>query len=286
MRIYTAKNAGFCFGVKRAMDMAYKCAGARDKGGIYSLHEIIHNPQEVKRLEEAGAKHVENIKDVKKGSTVIISTHGITPAEEKALAVKKTRALDTTCPYVKKIHGIAGKLAAEGYDVVVFGDREHLEVKGIMGYAGKNGKVITGKKDAAKLITGRKTGIVSQTTKNEEEYLEIIGIITGNVFKVRQAEVRAFHTICDATRQRQDETVKLAKKTDVMIIIGGKNSANTKRLYELSRRVLKNTHHVESADELKKAWFRDCMSAGVSGGASTPDGAIEAVVKRIMEITA
>jgi 4-hydroxy-3-methylbut-2-en-1-yl diphosphate reductase len=285
MKIYRARAAGFCFGVKRAVDMAYKCAQSGEKGNVYSLHEIIHNPQEVERLERAGAKHVEDISGIRNRSTVIVSTHGITPEEEHELERKQLKVLDTTCPYVKKIHRIVEKLAEEGYDILIVGDRDHLEVKGIKGHAGARGSVITGPADVKKARTGMKTGIVSQTTQNEKEYREIIGLITEKAFRVRQAEVRAFHTICDATQQRQDETVKLAKKTDIMIIIGGKNSANTRRLFELSKKVLKNTRHVEDASEIRKSWFKNCRAAGVSGGASTPEAAIEGAVKRIREMT-
>jgi 4-hydroxy-3-methylbut-2-enyl diphosphate reductase len=130
MKIYTAKAAGFCFGVKRAVDMAYKCAGKSEKGTVFSLHEIIHNPQEVARLERAGAKHVEDIKEIESNSTTIISTHGITPAEEQELKSRGLKILDTTCPYVKRIHRIAEKLAREGYEIAIVGDRDHRKLRG------------------------------------------------------------------------------------------------------------------------------------------------------------
>lgn len=285
MKIYTAKNAGFCFGVKRAMDMAYKCAAGTKQGPVYSFHEIIHNPQEVQKLEQAGARHVEAISDIKDGATVIVSTHGITPQEQHALKSKQLEILDTTCPYVKKIHRIVEKLAQEDYEILIVGDRDHLEVRGILGYAGKRGAVISSKEDVEKIKPGRKTGVVSQTTQNEKEYQDILGLITKKVFSVRQAEVRMFHTICDATQLRQDEAIKLAAKTDIMIIIGGNNSANTKRLYELSKKKQKRTYHVEDAAGIKKAWFKGCKNAGISGGASTPDEAIEKAAARIREIT-
>jgi len=285
MKIYTAKGAGFCFGVKRAVDMAYKCALKGEKGSVYSYHEIIHNPQEVKRLEAAGARHVENINEIGSGATVIVSTHGVTPAEERELKDRQFKILDTTCPYVKKIHLIAEKLAKEDFQIIIVGDIDHLEVRGILGCAGRHGAVISCAKDVNRLKLGRKIGIVSQTTQNEKEYREIICRVIEKAFSVRQAEVRVFNTICDATGLRQDETVRLAGKTGVMIIIGGINSANTKRLYKLSRKILKNTHHVEDAAGIKKAWFKGCKSAGVSGGASTPDAAIEAAVRRIKDIT-
>jgi 4-hydroxy-3-methylbut-2-enyl diphosphate reductase len=283
MKITVAKNAGFCFGVKRAMEMAYKCAKGSE-GRVYSLNEIIHNPQEVKRLEAAGARHVKKIKDIKEGSTAIVSTHGITPAEEKELKKKCGKVLDTTCPYVKKIHGIVGRLAAEKYGVIIVGDKDHLEVQGILGYAGENGRVVSSIDEVKALKPGPKTGIVAQTTQNAREYQDIICVITEKMFAVRQAEVRAFHTICDATHLRQDETVVLAENSDVMIIIGGRNSANTKRLYELSKKAQKNTHHIEDASELRESWFKGCKKAGISGGASTPESSIREVVEKIGEM--
>jgi 4-hydroxy-3-methylbut-2-enyl diphosphate reductase len=284
MKVYTAKGSGFCFGVKRAIGMAYKCAMAEKKGSVYSFHEIIHNPQEVKRLEDAGAKHVDDTAGLKPGSTVIVSTHGITPAEEAGLRAGGLCELDTTCPYVKKIHQIVKRLAAEDYDVVIAGDRKHLEVKGILGHAGGRGTVVTDAADIKRLKLGKKTGVVSQTTLNKEVYMKLAAGIMEKAFSAMQAEVRVFHTICGATQERQEATARLAGKVDVMIIIGGKNSANTKRLYQISRKILKDVHHIESGKELTRAWFRGKKAAGVSGGASTPENVIRDIVKKIRKI--
>jgi len=284
MKIYTARGSGFCFGVKRAIGMAYKCALAEKKGSVYSFHEIIHNPQEVKRLEDAGAMRVDDTAGLKAGSTVIVSTHGITPAEEAGLKAKGLRELDTTCPYVKKIHQIVRRLAAEDYNIVIVGDRKHLEVKGILGHAGRRGTVVTDEADIKKVRLGKKTGIVSQTTQNIEVYVRLAGALVKKAIEARQAEVRVFHTICGATQKRQEATAGLAKEVDVMVIIGGKNSANTKRLYELSRKILKDVHHIESGKELKRAWFKGKKAVGISGGASTPDNVIEGIAEKIREI--
>jgi (E)-4-hydroxy-3-methyl-but-2-enyl pyrophosphate reductase len=284
MKIYIAKGSGFCFGVKRAVDMAYRCAGTRKKGTVYSLREIIHNPQEVKKLEEAGARHVSSVRGIKRGSTVIVSTHGITPAGENDLKSRDFEVLDTTCPYVKKIHRIVKKLADENYLIVIIGDKEHLEVRGILGHAGRRGLVVSCEEDIKKAVLGKKIGVVSQTTQNAAEYRRLVGLLIKKVFVARQAEARVFHTICGATQNRQEETMKIAKKADVMIIIGGRNSANTKRLYELSRGILRDVHHIEGEGELKKSWFIGKKAAGVAGGASTPDRVIAAAVKKIREI--
>jgi 4-hydroxy-3-methylbut-2-enyl diphosphate reductase len=284
MKVSLAEGSGFCFGVERAMDLAYKYAGARKGKKLYSFHEIIHNPQEAARLEKAGAKHVDSVGAVGKGSSVIVSTHGITQKEEELLRKKCGSMLDTTCPYVKKIHHIVKKLSAEDYQVVIVGDAEHLEVIGIIGHAGNNGVVVSSLADVRELTMREKVGVVSQTTQNTQVYSEIIGAITGKAFLNRYAEVRSFNTICDATKNRQKATLELAKKSDVMIIVGGKNSANTRRLFEISAEILGDVYHVESAKELKNKWFTGKKNAGVSAGASTPGSVINEVVMKIRKI--
>jgi 4-hydroxy-3-methylbut-2-enyl diphosphate reductase len=284
MKVYVAEGSGFCFGVKRAMAMAYKYAEKNSGKKVYSFHEIIHNPQEVVRLEKAGARHVETIGAIKKGSYAIISTHGITGAGQDEITHRCADVLDTTCPYVKKIHNIVRKLKDDGYQIIIAGDADHLEVKGILGYAGEKSVVAASVADIKSTVLKEKVGVVAQTTQNTKVYFDIISAVQEKAFHNRYAEVRAFNTICDATKNRQAATLELAGKTDVMIIVGGKNSANTRRLYELSRGVLKHVYHVETADEIKKAWFRGKKAAGVSAGASTPESAIKDVVNKIKRI--
>jgi len=285
MKVLVATGSGFCFGVKRAMDLAYDYTKKNAGKGVYSLREIIHNPQEVKRLESAGAKHVDSAAGIKKGGRAIISTHGVTAKEETDVRSRASDVLDTTCPYVKKIHIIAGKLTAEGYRLVIVGDSDHFEVKGILGHAAEGKAVVIGGiHEISKAGLLPKTGIVAQTTFNVEKYEEIVCEITSRVFKMKNSEVRAYNTICDATQKRQEATLALAGRVEIMIIVGGRNSANTRRLYELSRAKLKKVHHVESASEIKAAWFRGISTAGVSAGASTPQGVIDEVVNKIKGI--
>lgn len=280
IEVRIAADSGFCFGVKRAMEMAYKYAG--EKGpDVYSYHEIIHNPQEVKRLENAGAKHTDRIAKIKKGSRAIISAHGVTPEEEDMLKEKCAGVLDTTCPYVKRIHRIVKKLKEEKYRVVIAGDRDHPEVKGILGYAGAGAVVVSSEAEVKTIKAGEKTGIVSQTTKNKDGFARLACRAIERVFEAPNSEVRVFNTICDATRNRQEAAVKLAKKSDIMIVIGGKNSANTVRLYELCREILKFVYHVESPSEIKKEWFRVRRRAGICAGASTPQRLIEEATELI-----
>lgn len=284
MKVVLAKSSGFCFGVERAVEMAYKYA--KDKKGkkLYSFHEIIHNPQETAKLEKAGARHVNLISEIKDGSSVIVSTHGITEEEEKLLKEKCGSLLDTTCPYVKKIHHIVKKLTAENYQIIIIGDAEHLEVKGIMGYTHGNGVVVSRVEDIDKLQMKEKIGIVAQTTQNTEVYSAIIAGIEKKAFLNKYAEVRVFNTICDATKNRQKATMELAGKSDIMVIVGGKNSANTKRLYEISAEIIEDVYYVEDSKEIKKTWFTGKKNVGVSAGASTPASVINEVVMKIRKI--
>jgi 4-hydroxy-3-methylbut-2-enyl diphosphate reductase len=284
MKIIIAKESGFCFGVKRAMDMVYGLAEKNPDKKIYSYREIIHNPQEVKKLEEKGIDIIYDLNKVNDNSIVMVSTHGITPVERENLKKRNINFIDTTCPYVKKIHHVVEKLSRDNYDILIIGDKHHLEVKGILGYCYNKGKVISSFSDIKKIKPGNKTGVVAQTTQDIDRYKKIIFNIINKLFKTKQVEVRVFNTICDATYKRQKETIEIARKADVVIIIGGRNSANTKRLYKLSRKILKDVYLIETADEIKKKWFKNKKVLGISAGASTPDWIIKDVVKKIKEI--
>ncbi|HPI02213.1 MAG TPA: 4-hydroxy-3-methylbut-2-enyl diphosphate reductase [Candidatus Goldiibacteriota bacterium] len=279
--ITVARGSGFCFGVQRAMKLAFDYAEKNNDKGVYSLRQIIHNPQESERLEKAGARHVESVAGIKNGSAAIISTHGVTPAEEKSLRAKAADVLDTTCPYVKKIHRAVEKLKNEGYQIVIVGDKDHYEVKGILGYAADKGIVLNTAADVKKAKLESRVGVVCQTTQSADKFMEIANEVMKKVLVGRYAEVRIFNTICDATQKRQEATVQLAQKSDLMIIVGGKNSANTKRLYELSRGILKQVRHVETADEIKKEWLKGKKKIGISAGASTPESAINGIINKI-----
>jgi len=283
MKIHVARGSGFCFGVKRAMDMAYKYADDRNSGEIYSLKQIIHNPQEAARLEQKGIKRVEEAQDVKSGTSVIVSTHGITQHQEEILKGKNIKILDLTCPYVKKIHIIVKRLTEDGCQVIIVGDKNHLEVKGIFGWAINSGVVISSKNDVKKILLKNKFGIVSQTTQNVEEYREIVNCVIKKGFDKKCTKMVVYNTICDATQKRQEATVELAKKVDTLVIIGGKNSANTKRLFKLSRKILRGVHLVETEKEIKTNWFKGKKNIGISAGASTPSWVINRVIKKIGE---
>lgn len=284
MKIIIAKEAGFCFGVKRAMDMIYNIPKQYPGKKIYMFRELIHNPQEVNRLKKTGVNIIKDLDEVEENSVVIIGTHGITPVEQGILDARKIVLIDTTCPYVKKLHNIVEYLAKNNYDILIIGDKYHLEVKGILGYCHSRGRAVSSFSEIKKIKFGSKIGVVAQTTQNIDKCKEIIFKIINKFFKIKQMEIRVFNTICDATYKRQKETIQIARKADIVIIIGGRNSANTKRLYELSKKIQKNVYLIETAGEIKKDWFRNKKILGISAGASTPDWIIREVVNKVKEI--
>lgn len=275
MEIFVVKTAGFCFGVKRAINMAYDAVKEASGGDIYTLGPIIHNPQVVSRLEESKICAKKNLADIPCG-TVIIRSHGITSQEMDKLKDKRLNVVDATCPFVKKAQEYVQRLKDEGYFVIVVGEREHPEVKGIVSYGGENVAVIGSKEDAHKLQRVKKLGIVAQTTQSIENFQ---GIVSECI--KRAGELKIFNTICNATHVRQRESTELASQVDCMIVVGGKNSANTNRLAEVCRKIQPNTYHIEIAEELEPEWFKGVERVGITAGASTPDWIINEVLETI-----
>ncbi len=280
--IKIAESAGFCFGVKIAVDSAIKAG--EELGGAYTNGPIIHNKQVVQFLEKLNVKQLDEKTELKEGDTVIIRSHGVPPEVERNLKAKGVNLIDATCPFVKKVHEKVRQLVSEGYFVVIIGEKGHPEVIGILGHlkdAGGKGIVIENMDELyEKLPKRNKIGIVAQTTQNEDFFEKAVGYIASNT-----EELKVFNTICDATSIRQEEVKKLAPTVDIMIIIGGKHSGNTNRLAQISRSLNPNTYHIEKSDELKEDWFKNVKTVGVSAGASTPDWIIKDVVERIKEIT-
>ncbi len=278
MEIILAKNAGFCFGVKRATQIAFEAAG-RKSDNTYTLGPIIHSPQVVQRLEEMGIKVLRDISTLDSG-TVIIRSHGITAAELDEAEEKALEVVDATCPFVKKAQGYVKTLSAEGYDVVVLGDRDHPEVAGIVSYATGSVHVVATPEDMRALPEMKRIGIVAQTTQSIENFRNVVseGLTKGS-------EIRVYNTICDATSVRQDEARTLAAAVDCMVVIGGYNSANTKRLAEICHETLANTHHIEGVEQIDPAWFLGVERVGVTAGASTPKWLIDEVIDRIRKLT-
>jgi 4-hydroxy-3-methylbut-2-enyl diphosphate reductase len=275
MEIIVARNSGFCFGVKRAVNLAFN-AVRKHKKDIYSLGPIIHNPQVVDALAREGVGQVDSIDKVKEGS-LILRSHGITSPE--ILDDARSRGLniiDATCPFVKKAQQYARRLVEEGYQVILVGDEQHPEVKSIIGHAG--GDCIVGEDyDSIRdRIKSKKIGILTQTTQNYSKFSDIV------VKCLKDAEeLKIFNTICDATGLRQEEALELARKVDLMIVIGGRNSANTTRLAKICRETGKDVRLIETEDEIDDSWFKNIGRVGVTAGASTPIWLIEGVVDRL-----
>lgn len=273
MNIILAKRAGFCFGVKRATQLAFEAAG-KDQN-TFTLGPIIHSPQVVNKLAEMGVGVAQNLDQVSEG-TVIIRSHGVLASELDEAYRKKLNVIDATCPFVKKAQEHAKNLSEAGYDLVVVGDVDHPEVQGIVSYATGEVTVAPTGEHLKNHPRMSKVGIIAQTTQSFDHLQEVV-----TECLKRSREIRIYNTICDATAVRQDEAVEIASNSDCMIVIGGFNSANTCRLAELCREIQINTHHIETASEIDDTWFQGVATVGITAGASTPKWIIEEVLQRL-----
>ncbi|NLM39668.1 MAG: bifunctional 4-hydroxy-3-methylbut-2-enyl diphosphate reductase/30S ribosomal protein S1 [Firmicutes bacterium] len=279
-----ADAAGFCFGVKRALEMVLKLAdeSGQNQGGapIHTLGPLIHNPQVVKQLEDKGVtvKHVPEEID---SGVVIVRSHGVSPAVMETLQRPNVEVVDATCPFVQRAMRWARQLDDEGYQVVIVGDESHPEVQAVRGYvASGNSFVVDSPQAIDELPTAKRIGVIAQTTQSKSVFQACVSALIG-----KAQEIKVFDTICTATEQRQASAKQLAAQVDVMVVIGGHNSANTKRLAEVCQEQGTRTIHVETPDELRREWFAGVRRAGVTAGASTPDWLIEGVLKRMSEFT-
>lgn len=276
MEVVLAKRAGFCFGVKRATQMAFEAAG-KDTS-TFTLGPIIHSPQVVKKLEEMGVNVLKNLDNISEG-TVIVRSHGVAADELQEAAAKSLDIIDATCPFVKKAQEHVKRLSEAGYDVIVVGDADHPEVQGIVSYGTNNVYVVASGDEVVNLPRMNKIGIVAQTTQSFENLRNVVSNCLA-----RSGEIRVFNTICDATAVRQEEAKELAQQVDCMLVVGGYNSANTRRLVEVCAEIQPRTHHIETADEIDLVWFVGVERVGVTAGASTPKWIIDEVMQRIESI--
>ncbi|MFH1511632.1 MAG: 4-hydroxy-3-methylbut-2-enyl diphosphate reductase [Candidatus Woesearchaeota archaeon] len=266
--VTVAKTAGFCIGVKNAIEMAFSAA----KDDVYILGELVHNPSVVMQLEKAGVKKVDDYHDITKGSTLIIPSHGALLEVFSYCSNNGIRIVDATCSYVKNVQDTATMLAGEGYKVIIIGKKGHPEVNSIASRAADS--IIVSSADE---IPGNgKLAVVCQTTLTEEKLNEIKNAV------INYKELRVYNSTCLATRKRQDDAKELSKKVDVMIVIGGKNSSNTQELKETCAKLVE-THLVEDESELDPAWL-NVKKVGVTAGASTPKEVIEKVVQKIEDV--
>ncbi len=273
MKILLAKQAGFCFGVKRATQMAFEAAGRGGK--TFTLGPIIHSPQVVQRLEEMGVKVLKSVEELDSGA-IIVRSHGVASEELQEAIRKNLEIVDATCPFVKKAQEHVKSLSQAGYDVVVVGDADHPEVQGIVSYAKGKVYVVGSGEEASRLQISGKICIVAQTTQSFENLKNVVLECL-----VKGSEIRVFNTICDATAVRQEEAKDLAKRVDCMIVIGGYNSANTTRLAQVCAELQPRTYHIETAQQLNREWFQGVDTVGVTAGASTPKWVIDEVLKQI-----
>ena len=278
MQIILDEGAGFCFGVERALKMAGE--ESRDASRpIVTIGPLMHNPQVIEEMKRDGvavAEEGENLHD----TTAIIRTHGVRPQEENRLREAGNRVLDATCPYVKKSHEYADLLRQEDYHIIVIGDPDHPEIKGVLGYSGERVTVITQPEEADSLPHYARVGVVVQTTYPIEKVQKVVSKLVG-----RSTELRVFNTICDYTSDRQISAREISSQVDLMYVIGGRNSANTNKLAEICKQQGTVTRHIEVAEEIEARDLEGVERVGITAGASTPDGRIASVIDRIEELS-
>ena len=269
MKTKRAGSYGFCFGVKRAIELAEQNKNATTIG------PLIHNQKEIERLKrDFGVEVQTEISAIKPHTSAIIRTHGIPKNDLAALKNAAVNIIDATCPFVTKPQKICEAMSAEGYEVVIFGDSDHPEVKGVKSYCEGRIQVVLKKEQLQK--TSRKVALISQTTKSIGDFLEIADFLVQNC-----QEVRVFNTICNATFDNQEAIAALASEADIVIVVGGKSSSNTKQLLNIALKHCQDSYCVEDENELDPAWFGGKKLCGISAGASTPDWIIERVEARI-----
>jgi len=278
MEVIVADNAGFCFGVKRAIKMATDTLD-QASGPVKSLGQLIHNPQVVGQFHRRGLEVVGDLTEMAPDGTVVIRSHGVGPDVREQAAARGLNVVDTTCPFVTKAQQYAAKLIAENYRVVMIGDAHHPEVIGVVAHTQGKAIVINTVAEAEALKFIPRMGVVFQTTHSIGHVQEVVGALLK-----RGKEVRVFNTLCGATTSMQKTAVELAPSVEAMVIIGGRQSANTAQLAEVCRKVNPRVHQIESAEELDPTWFTGLRRIGVSAGASTPDDVIAEVVARLTDM--
>lgn len=276
MQIKKASVQGFCFGVAITVKKAEEAIASREH--VTTLGHVVHNPQMVESLEQRGLNNAHSVDEVDSGA-LFIRAHGLPVDVFEKAKQKKLEIIDATCPMVTKIHVQAEKLKADGYKIVVIGDPNHPEVKGTLSHV-PGAWCIQTVDDVAKLPRSSKVGVVVQSTWSGEGFTEIVQALSAKYY-----EVRAVNTICTDTHNRQSEALRLARDVEVMVVVGGKTSANTKHLAELSQSHGARAYHVEGPDELQPEWFQDVRVAGLMSGASTPGWLVDQVEKKMEELS-
>jgi 4-hydroxy-3-methylbut-2-enyl diphosphate reductase len=280
MNVTVAKSAGFCFGVKRAVNMVYEEATESDVP-VYTYGPIIHNDEVVQDLLEKGVQVITNLEELKSLPTgkIIIRSHGISKAEHERMQEYGFEILDATCPFVLKIHRLVNEYSRKNYTIVIAGDREHPEVQGILGWVDKSPAfTVLTQEDIRHLPIkeGEKVCFVAQTTFNYNKFQDLVEIITKKGY-----DISVLDTICNATEERQAEARTIAAQSDVMIVVGDKHSSNTRKLYEISKKECENTYYIQTSNDMDYRQIQSINNVGITAGASTPNYIIEEVSKNV-----
>ena len=277
VEIEKAEKLGLCFGVRRAIKLLKEAASKY--GEIETLGPVAHNRLLVQALADLGATPISHL-DQAQGKILAITTHGTSPAVLSEIKARRIRIVDTTCPIVRKAQNAARELAEAGFDVIIFGDTEHSEVKGLLGWAGDKGIAALNVRQIGRTAkSSSRLGIISQTTQTRSALIRFVRQLVGAVGP-RIEEIRFINTLCQVTQGQQEAALELAGKSQLMIIIGGSNSANTRHLVEICSPLVE-THSVETADEIKGSWLAGKRRIGVTAGASTPDEAVEELIDKL-----
>lgn len=275
VEITIATNAGACFGVVRAIKLGYQAAdrAARNGGPVYSFGPLIHNPHVVQELGDRGVRTISDPEEVR-GGTVILRSHGVQREAEGELKKRGIQVVDATCPLVKKPQRIAESVGLKGYFLIVVGDSDHPEVRGVLSYFGRPDFLVTYRpEDLGQIPSGvEKVAVLAQTTIEVNVFEAVVARA-----EERFPDVLVYNTICDATSIRQSEAVTLASQADVLVVVGGKNSSNTNKLVKICQNLQSNTHHIEGIHEIDPLWFHGKCKIGVTGGASTPHDFVDSV---------
>ncbi len=275
MQIFLPEKIGFCFGVKRALKLTLN--EIKRNGKVYILGDLIHNPQVTENLRRRGIKSIEDLSQIREG-TLIIRSHGEDPSVIKEARKRKLRVLDTTCPYVLRVQKIVRSLSQKSYQVIIVGTATHPEVKGVIANVTKGRVyVVKNSQEAEKLPFLKKVGIVAQTTENVENFNHIVKNLTK-----KTRECRIFNTICRIIRERQEETKKLAREVEAVIVVGGHNSSNTHQLVKLCQSLEVKTCFVEKEEELNMKEWKGIKRVGITGGTSTPKEVIEKIKNKLL----
>ena len=283
LTIKKAAGIGFCSGVRRAINILEKVA--HERGGVETLGAVVHNQQVLQRLAEIGVKVAKSVDDIQ-GDTVAIGSHGVTPQVEEEIRARHINIINTTCPFVRRAQAAARRLAESGFFIIIYGDSGHPEVKGILGWAKGDGVATLDDRLIASLRQHnlpRRLGVLSQTTQIPAHFTEFVKRLIDSAF-TKDSELRVIDTICHDIRRRQAAAIKLANKVDLMLVIGGRNSANTNHLVELCSTATK-TYLIETAEDIQPSWLQGQSRIGVTSGASTAEQTIDEVMLKLETMT-